>query len=117
MIRKPVPASSCIRNSPVFEYILGPVFSVVEDKLHLIEVDSVTKKEILNIRNLIKSLENLNFDNFNLDFTELVEKKYHEGLKFTFFAKNVRGKNNNFYPLLTTISLFCLRSQFSAQIE
>tara|TARA_B100000579_G_C22806118_1_gene842616 strand:+ start:395 stop:1507 length:1113 start_codon:yes stop_codon:yes gene_type:complete len=67
-------------------------FPVVEDKLHLIEVDSVTKKEILNIRNLIKSLENLNFENFNLDFTELVEKKYHEGLKFTFFAKNVRGE-------------------------
>ena len=33
MIRKPVPASSCIRNGPFFEYILGPVFSVVEDKL------------------------------------------------------------------------------------
>ena len=33
MIRKLVPASSCIRNGPFFYCILGPVFSIVEDKL------------------------------------------------------------------------------------
>ena len=37
----------------------------------------------------------LNFqknDQIFLDFTEFNKKNYHDGIKFTFFAKNVRGE-------------------------
>ena len=27
-----------------------------------------------------------------MDFTEFDDKNYHDGIKFTFFAKNVRGE-------------------------
>ena len=31
-------------------------------------------------------------DKLYIDFSELDEKNYHNGIRFTFFAKNVRGE-------------------------
>ena len=50
------------------------------------------KKEVLNLKQIVKMLNFQKNDQIFLDFTEFNKKNYHDGIKFTFFAKNVRGE-------------------------
>ena len=50
------------------------------------------KKEIQNIKKIAKMINFQRNDQIFLDFTEFNKKNYHDGIKFTFFAKNVRGE-------------------------
>ena len=60
--------------------------------IHDFIVSDRSKKEIENI-NIISSNINLKKeDQFIFDFTDIDNKNYHNGIKFTFFAKNVRGE-------------------------
>ena len=58
------------------------------DKLKL---DEVTETEVKNLKKLVSKIELSKLDRINIDLSELDEKNYHDGLKFTFFSKNVRG--------------------------
>ena len=52
-----------------------------------------TKKEIINLNNIVKKfiLNNKNIQIF-LDLCEIDDKNYHSGVRFTFYAKNIRGE-------------------------
>ena len=64
----------------------------VNKSIYSLGISSITKKEIENLKEISKSI-NLNFeDQIIYDFTEIDNKNYHDGLKFTFFARNVRGE-------------------------
>ena len=54
-------------------------------------VDSL-KSEIHIIKKISKKLNFKNYDQIIIDFTEIDNKNYHDGIKFTFFAKDVRGE-------------------------
>ena len=55
-------------------------------------IDTETTTEINNIRKIVGKLILNKKDNFYFDFCEIDEKNYHNGIRFTFFAKNVRGE-------------------------
>ena len=61
-------------------------------KINILGVSDSTKKEIENIKKITTSIKLYNNDNIIFDFTEFDKKNYHDGIKFTFFAKNVRGE-------------------------
>ena len=67
-------------------------FKKINSKLELLNINKNTSNEIKNIRQISKSLNLNKNDNLYIDFTEFNEKKYHTGIRFTFFAKNVRGE-------------------------
>ena len=67
-------------------------FEKITSNLDLLCIDSQTSKEIQNIKKIIKSISLKKADNFFIDFCEIDEKKYHNGIRFTFFAKDVRGE-------------------------
>ncbi len=67
-------------------------FKDLEKKINLISISDASKKEIQNIGNIAKVLNIHKGDQIFLDFTEFNKKNYHDGIKFTFFAKNVRGE-------------------------
>ncbi len=50
------------------------------------------KSEIDKIKKISKKINFKNNDQIIIDFTEIDNKNYHDGIKFTFFAKNVRGE-------------------------
>ena len=68
-------------------------------------VSDRSKNEIMNIKKITSSIKLKKEDQIIYDFTDIDNKNYHNGIKFTFFAKNVRGeiasggrynlKNNN----------------------
>ena len=64
-----------------------------KNNLKNLEIDQDTSDEINNIRNIIKNflVHIKNVDIF-LDFCEINDKNYHSGVRFTFFARNVRGE-------------------------
>ena len=88
----------------------------VNPKLDLLKIDDDTSKEIKKIREVISKLNISKKDNIYVDFSEINEKKYHNGLRFTFFAKNVRGeianggryiiKNNNLNETATGFTCY-----------
>lgn len=56
-------------------------------------IDEFTSNEILNIQNIIKNFKYRNKNvNIFLDLCEIDDKNYHSGVRFTFFAHNVRGE-------------------------
>ena len=55
-------------------------------------ISEETKKEIQNIKKIAKMINIQKNDQIFIDFTEFNKKNYHDGIKFTFFAKNVRGE-------------------------
>ncbi len=67
-------------------------FKDLEKKINLISISNVVKKEIDNIAKIAKVLNLHKEDQLFLDLTEFNKKNYHDGIKFTFFAKNVRGE-------------------------
>ena len=67
-------------------------YSKIKKNLNLLAIDSETKKEIKNINSIVSKIKLKNLDRINIDLSDIVEKKYHDGIKFTFFAKNVRGE-------------------------
>ena len=67
-------------------------FKKVNSKLNLINIDNQTSEEINKIREIANKLKLSHGDKIYIDFSELDEKNYHNGIRFTFFAKNVRGE-------------------------
>ncbi len=64
----------------------------VNKSIYSLGISNITKKEIKNLNKISKSI-NLNIeDQIIFDFTEIDNKNYHDGIKFTFFARNVRGE-------------------------
>ena len=61
-------------------------------KINNLSVSDVSKKEIKNIKKIANLINFQKNDQIFLDFTELDNKNYHDGINFTFFAKNVRGE-------------------------
>lgn len=67
-------------------------FSKVNSYFDSLCIDSETTLEINNIKKIINKLVLNKNDNLYFDFCEIDEKNYHSGIRFTFFAKNVRGE-------------------------
>ena len=67
-------------------------FSKVDSYFDSLCIDKETAAEIKNIRKIVKKLVLNKKDNLYFDFCEIDEKNYHSGVRFTFFAKNVRGE-------------------------
>ncbi len=67
-------------------------FNKIKHKLSLLNVDEKTRDEINRIRKIADKLKLKYGDKLYIDFSELNEKNYHNGIRFTFFAKNVRGE-------------------------
>ena len=61
-------------------------------KINCIAISDLAKIEIKNIKKIVKMINFKKSDQIVLDFTEFDNKNYHDGIKFTFFAKNVRGE-------------------------
>ena len=81
-------------------------FSNKKNQLKKLVFDKSSKNEINNLININKVfLKKFPNTNFFLDLTEIDDKNYHNGIRFTIFAENVRGeiarggryisKNNN----------------------
>jgi len=69
--------------------------SYFEKKINLekLKIDKKNSQEIENIKNIIKIFhrDNKGIKIF-LDLCEIDDKNYHKGIRFTFFANNVRGE-------------------------
>ena len=82
----------------LISYILLNIFKCtgelnkINKYLHKLELDEETSKEVNNIKYLVSKIELNKSDRINIDLSELDENNYHDGIKFTFFAKNVRGE-------------------------
>ena len=69
------------------------IYKDTKNNLNNLSVDDQTTNEISNIINIVKnfSYKNKNI-NFFLDLCEIDDKNYHSGVRFTFFADNIRGE-------------------------
>ena len=67
----------------------------INNNLDSLVIDSKTKEEINNIRSIVSTIKLNKSDQINIDLSEINEKKYHDGIKFTFFAKDIRGEIAN----------------------
>ena len=64
-----------------------------KNNLEKLMIDNSTSAEISNIKNIINNFLSRNKNiNIFLDLCEIDDKNYHSGVRFTFFAKNVRGE-------------------------
>ena len=64
----------------------------LDKKISNIKLPDSLKSEIESIKKISKKINFKNNDQIVIDFTEIDNKNYHNGIKFTFFAKNVRGE-------------------------
>jgi ATP phosphoribosyltransferase regulatory subunit len=64
----------------------------LDKKINNIKMPDSLKTEIDTIKKISKKINFKNNDQIIIDFTELDNKNYHDGIKFTFFAKGVRGE-------------------------
>jgi len=71
--------------------LTGNINDIIK-KINCITISDSAKIEIKNIKNIVKMINFNKSDQILLDFTEFDNKNYHDGIKFTFFAKNVRGE-------------------------
>ena len=79
--------------------VKNPVVELDGDEMTRIIWEFIKSKLILPYLDLgieyfdlgMKSRDNTN-DQITIDFTEIDNKNYHNGIKFTFFAKDVRGE-------------------------
>ena len=71
--------------------LTGNINDIIK-KINCIAISDSAKIEIKNIKNIVKMINFNKNDQVLLDFTEFDNKNYHDGIKFTFFAKNVRGE-------------------------
>ncbi len=60
--------------------------------INRLSISILAKKEINNLKKIINKVNFKKNDKIFLDLTEFDNKNYHDGIKFTFFAKNVRGE-------------------------
>jgi len=89
---------------------------LIDKYLSNFSTDQITNKEVKNLKTIISKIRLKTADQIIIDLTEIEEKKYHDGIKFTFFAKNVRGeiasggrysiKYNNHYETATGFTTF-----------
>ena len=68
------------------------ISSDVLKKINTLNVSETTKQEIENIKTISKNIKLNKNDKIIYDFTDFDNKNYHNGVKFTFFAKDVRGE-------------------------
>ena len=79
-------------------YYLQNLFSctgIYRDKknnLKNLNINKSISSEILNIENIVKNFSFKKNINFFLDLCEIDHKNYHSGVRFTFFAENIRGE-------------------------
>ncbi len=69
----------------------GNLYDLI-DKISNLLISDTEKKEIENIQYIGKMINLKKNDQIILDLIEFDDKNYHDGIKFTFFAKNVRGE-------------------------
>ena len=67
-------------------------FSNFLNKIKNLKISDKSKKEIEIIKTISKSIKLKKSDKIMFDFIELDNKNYHDGVKFTFFANNIRGE-------------------------
>ncbi len=67
-------------------------FNDLKNNINKLSISDETEKEIQNIKTIVKMVNFQKNDQIFLDLTEFNKKNYHDGIKFTFFAKNVRGE-------------------------
>ena len=69
------------------------IYKDTKNNLKNLSIDDQTNAEITNITHIVKNFSYKNKDiNFFLDLCEIDDKNYHSGVRFTFFADNVRGE-------------------------
>ncbi len=79
-------------------YLLKCLFNLtgsyrdLDKKINNFKLLNSLKSEIEIIKKISKKINFKNNDQIIIDFTEIDNKNYHDGIKFTFFAKNVRGE-------------------------
>jgi len=67
-------------------------FRDLDKKIKNFKLPESLKSEIDTIKKISKQINFKNNDQIIIDFTEIDNKNYHDGIKFTFFAKDVRGE-------------------------
>ena len=68
-------------------------YSDKKNNLKKLKINILTTKEVSNIQKIVKYfLINNKKVNIFLDLCEIDDKNYHSGIRFTFFAKNIRGE-------------------------
>tara|TARA_Y100001970_G_C14234985_1_gene861272 strand:- start:1746 stop:2858 length:1113 start_codon:yes stop_codon:yes gene_type:complete len=67
-------------------------FNSLTKDIQSLSISDFAKKELDNIKKIIKKIHFAKNDKIFFDFIEFDNKNYHDGIKFTFFAKNVRGE-------------------------
>ncbi len=73
-------------------FTLTGYFNHLVKKINKLSVSNILQEEIQKIKKIAKMINLQKGDQIFLDFTEFNKKKYHDGIKFTFFAKDVRGE-------------------------
>jgi len=69
------------------------IYKDKKENLEKLAINKSTSLEINNIQNIIKNFSyNHKKVNIFLDLCEIDDKNYHSGVRFTFFANNVRGE-------------------------
>ena len=69
------------------------IYKEKKENLTKLAIDKITSDEIENIRNTIRYFSDSHKKvNIFLDLCEIDDKNYHSGIRFTFFANNVRGE-------------------------
>ncbi len=67
-------------------------FNHIKKNIKNLSISNIAKKEMTNIKKISDMINFNKNDQIFIDFTEFDNKKYHNGIKFTFFAKDVRGE-------------------------
>ena len=67
-------------------------FNELLKNINSLSISDAVKTEISNIKKIATTVNFKKNDKIFIDFTEFDNKNYHDGVKFTFFAKNVRGE-------------------------
>ena len=69
------------------------IYKYKKKNLNKLKIDSSTSKEITNLKNIIETFSSLHKNvKIFLDLCEIDDKNYHSGIRFTFFAENIRGE-------------------------
>ena len=69
------------------------IYNDKKENLDKLTINNKTSNEIENIKNIVKKFSHDHKKvNIFLDLCEVDDKNYHSGVRFTFFAKNVRGE-------------------------
>ena len=83
------------KNHKIFLENLFDLSGNIDDlnkSIYNLGISNTTKKEIENLKEISKNINLNSEDQIIFDFTEIDNKNYHDGIKFTFFARNVRGE-------------------------